>query len=262
MWVQEIWRYPVKSMAGEPLRRAEVRGDGIAGDRVVHVSDGRGRVISARTRPRLLAHRATLGPDGEPRVDGRPWASGEVAADVRAAAGDQARLVRYDGPERFDVLPLLVATDGAVAIFGRDRRRLRPNLVIGGVRGLLEREWEGRLLRAGTAIIAVRDLRQRCVVTTFDPDTLRQDAGVLRRIQREFGGLLALNCRVVREGVVAVGEPVVLLGRGRPDHGHDSLDFLPATRLESPQTSHPFPRALGSRWPGRADPSGQGPVEV
>jgi uncharacterized protein YcbX len=25
MWVAEIWRYPVKSMAGEPLEAAEVR---------------------------------------------------------------------------------------------------------------------------------------------------------------------------------------------------------------------------------------------
>jgi MOSC domain-containing protein len=28
-------------------------------------------------------------------------------------------LVRYDGPERFDVLPLLVATNGAIAAYGR-----------------------------------------------------------------------------------------------------------------------------------------------
>lgn len=31
-----------------------------------------------------------------------------------------SQLARYDGPERFDVLPLLVATDGAIAAFGRD----------------------------------------------------------------------------------------------------------------------------------------------
>ena len=76
---------------------------------------------------------------------------------------------------RFDVLPLLVATDGAIAAFGRDRRRLRPNLVIGGVPGLDERRWPGRRLRIGDVVIEVDSLRGRCVMTTVDPDSLEQD---------------------------------------------------------------------------------------
>jgi len=220
MHVAQIWRYPVKSMAGEPLQAADIGPLGIPGDRVVHVRDARGRVVTSRSQPRLLGHRGTLGADGEPLVDGRPWSSDSVARDVAVAAGDSARLVRHDGPERFDVLPLLVATDGAIEAFGHDGRRLRPNLVIGGVPGLAEREWEGRLLRAGGVIIGVQDLRQRCIMTTFDPDTLEQDAGVLTGIHQRFGGTLALNCRVVRAGRLKVGDPVVLLDvkeRAEPD---------------------------------------------
>jgi len=37
--VAEIWRYPVKSMAGERLNRARIDWLGIEGDRVVHVAD-------------------------------------------------------------------------------------------------------------------------------------------------------------------------------------------------------------------------------
>ncbi|HEU4402103.1 MAG TPA: MOSC N-terminal beta barrel domain-containing protein [Candidatus Polarisedimenticolia bacterium] len=211
MWIAELWRYPVKSMAGEPLQRAELGRDGIIGDRLVQVRDNGGRVITSRTRPRLLGHRAILGPDGEPLVDGRPWSSDAVARDVEAAAGPGARLVRHAGLERFDVLPLLVATDGAIEAFGYDRRRLRPNLVVGGVKGLAEREWEGRLLRAGGAILGVRDLRARCVMTTFDPSTLEQDVDVLRRIQEKFDGRLALNCSVVGAATIAVGDRVDLI---------------------------------------------------
>jgi len=211
MRVAELWRYPVKSMGGEPLQRADVTTDGIAGDRRVLVSDARGRVITARTRPRLLGHHATLGADGEPLVDGRPWRSEDVARDVAAAAGEGARLIACDGPERFDVLPLLVATDGAIAAFGHDRRRLRPNILVGDVAGLDERTWEGRALRAGTAIIGVDSLRARCVMTTFDPDTLAQDKTVLGRIVREFDGRLALNCDVIRPGTIAIGDPVELI---------------------------------------------------
>ena len=211
MRIQELWRYPVKSMGGEPLELAEVTANGIVGDRLVVVHDGRGRVLTARRKPALLGHRVKLGRDGEPLVDGRPWRSRDVAEDVVRAAGPGARLVRVDGAEGFDVLPLLVATDGAIDAFGHDRRRLRPNLVIGGVAGLAERTWEGRRLRVGPVVIALADLRQRCVMTTFDPDTLEQDVDVLRRIRNEFGGALALNARVVEPGTLAVGDPVELL---------------------------------------------------
>src|SRR5258705_330578 len=76
-----------------------------------------------------------------------------AAAAIRAAAGEEAEAVRYTGPERFDVLPLLVATDGAIEALGYDQRRLRPNILIGGVPGLAERDWPGFALRSGEVVI-------------------------------------------------------------------------------------------------------------
>ena len=182
MKVTEIWRYPVKTMAGEKLQRVGIGPLGIEGDRIVHVEDAQERVITSRSHPRFLGHKGTLGLDGTPLVDGRPWNSPEVAAEVVAIVGPGAKLVRYDGAERFDVLPLLVATDGAIAAFGHDHRRLRPNIVIGGVEGLTEREWPGACLRIGTVLIGVQDLRLRCVMTSYDPDTLGQDKEITRGI--------------------------------------------------------------------------------
>ena len=212
MRVAEMWRYPVKSMAGERLETVEVTRGGLVGDRVVHVADGEGRVITSRTHPRLLALRGSLGADGEPRVDGQPWRSAASAAAVRAAAGPRARLIRHEGLERFDVLPLLIGTDGAFAQLGVDHRRLRPNIVIGGVDGLAERGWPGRRLRIGPVTVSVAQLRARCVMTTYDPDTQEQDLSVLRRIVSEFGGRMALDCSVVEGGRISVGDPVELLG--------------------------------------------------
>lgn len=212
MRIAEIWRYPVKSMAGERLDSVLLHPDGVEGDRVVHVRGGDGRVVTARRRPRLLGHRAVLGSDGEPLVDGRPWNTPDVARDVELAAGPGARLFRHDGLERFDVLPLLVATDGGVAAFGHDRRRLRPNVLVGGVEGIAERSWEGKRLRMGECLIQLENLRERCVMTTVDPDTLERDSGVLRRIVQEFGGRMALDARVVRGGPLRVGDEVELLG--------------------------------------------------
>ncbi len=218
MRLAEIWRYPVKSMGGERLDEAELGEEGIPGDRVVQVRDARGEVVTSRSRPRLLLHRASLGPDGEPLVDGRPWNDASVALDVEEAAGRSAHLERDDAIERFDVLPLLVATDGAIASLGYDRRRFRPNLLIAGVPGLSERDWEGQILHIGEALIGMVSLRQRCIMTTFDPDTAAQDKNVLLRIHRELEGRLALDCEVIRPGRVRVGDAVqVSRGVASPD---------------------------------------------
>jgi uncharacterized protein YcbX len=211
MTVTAIWRYPVKSMAGERLSTTEMTGMGLAGDRIVQVYDRHGRIVTARTFPRLLRLHATLGPDGEPLVDGLPWTSPEVARRVESAVEPGARLGRFDGPERFDILPLLVCTDGEVSRFGRDVRRLRPNLVIGGVVGTAERQWPGAILRLPDVEIRVADLRGRCVMTTYDPDTTEQDSDVLRDIVRRFGGRLCLNATVTRAGRVEIGNSVELM---------------------------------------------------
>lgn len=215
MRVAELWRYPVKSLAGEQLEATELTMTGIPGDRVVQVWDDRSMVLTARTHPRLLGLRATLGSDGEPRVNGLPWTAPGVADAIRAAAGPSARLVHDDSPERFDVLPLLVATDGAIGHLGVDRRRFRPNILIEGVEGLAEREWPGRWLRIGKAVIGVKTRRGRCVMTTYDPDTLEQDPSVLRRVVREMGGRLGLDCYVIQDGRLAIGDRVEVLAGER-----------------------------------------------
>jgi len=195
-------------MGGEPLNHARIGPLGIEGDRVVHVENAQGHVITARTHHRLLGHHATFNASGEPLVGGLLWSDPNVRKNVEDIVGPGARLIRDDSSDRFDVLPLLVATDGAIASFGRDGRRLRPNLVIGGVEGLAERSWPGQCLHIGDVIIGIQDLRGRCIMTTFDPDSLKQDRQVLTDIVRRFEGTLALNCYVIRGGDIRVGDHV------------------------------------------------------
>lgn len=214
MYVQEIWRYPVKSMAGEQLRSACLTLSGIEGDRIVQVRNHRGRTVTARTHPELLRFRTTLDKEGNPLVEGKLWTDPGILAAVQKVAGIGARMVRDESASRFDVLPLLVATDGAIAEFGRDRRRLRPNIIIGGVTGLEERQWQGGRLVIGNVVIGVHDLRGRCIMTTFDPDTIVPDPNVLRDIVKRFGGKLALNCDVVSGGEIHVNQEVKLIRAG------------------------------------------------
>jgi len=208
--IEGLWRYPVKTLAGESLKTTRLEVEGIPGDRIVHVRGPEG-VRTSRRHHRLLGLHGTLGEDGLPRIDGHPWDSEEALSLVRNAAGEDAWLEAYDGAERFDVLPLLVATDGAVAEFGRDIRRLRPNILIGGVGGMDEVNWPGGELHIGEAVVRIDSRRGRCPMTTVDPDTLALDPNVLRDIGRRFGGRLALNAEVLRPGKVTVGDEVKLV---------------------------------------------------
>jgi hypothetical protein len=151
--------------------------------------------VTARTYPDLLGLRGT---------------DAGVQAAIEKLVGPGARLVGDESPDRFDVLPLLVATDGAIAEFGRDGRRLRPNIVVGGVKGLEERNWEGGELLVGDVTIGIHDLRARCNMTMVDPDTLDYDPNVLRDIVKRFGGKLALNCSVIKGGEIRVGQEVIV----------------------------------------------------
>jgi uncharacterized protein YcbX len=211
LYVAELWRYPVKSLAGERLTAATLEPDGIAGDRIIRVRGPEG-VRTSRRHYRLLGLRGTLDAAGRACINDRPWDT--ALALVREAAGADAWLEEHRARDRFDILPLLVATDGAVAAFGRDVRRLRPNIVIGGVDGLAERDWPGATLRIGDAMIRLDSLRARCAMTTIDPDTLQVSPDVLRDIVRRFDNQLALNAEVIRGGTMRVGDPAVLVSVG------------------------------------------------
>jgi uncharacterized protein YcbX len=161
----------------------------------------------------MLALQGGLDETGLPTIDGLAWNDAEALQRLRAATEPDAELVYYDGvgPQRFDVLPLSVATDGGVDAVGVDRRRFRANVYLDGVEGLAERGWVGRALRLGAAVVGVRQVRGRCVMTTYDPDTLEQDISVLQKIYFELGGRTALDCYVVQPGLVRVGDRAELL---------------------------------------------------
>jgi hypothetical protein len=149
---------------------------------------------------------------GDVTVGGHVWHSPAARKLASQAAGETVQLVNAkDDVSRFDVLPLLVATDGAIGDMGIDRRRLRPNIIVGGVDGQSERSWPGQRLQSGNVLIEIAQLRMRCVMTTFDPDTLEQDLSVLKNIVRKAGGKLALDCSVRSAGLLRVGDPIELM---------------------------------------------------
>ena len=164
--VAQLWRYPVKSIQGEPLAAGEVHADGLDGDRCWGVRDERtGRARTGRREPRLLEAAASLNEGAEP-VTNFPTGpvssrqSTRLTADCRAGwkarcpssssgARRSRRILRRrhrrrergdrvdDAPERFvDASPLLILTTASLRAGAAlhpagewDLRRFRPNLL-------------------------------------------------------------------------------------------------------------------------------------
>jgi hypothetical protein len=214
MRVSEIWRYPVKSLKGERLEQTEITKFGVPGDRQVAVIRTiNGRFLTSRSNPKLLGLQGGINPEGVPTVNGHPWNSSQALQLVREAAGEPVTLQQVPAPQAFDVLPLLIATDGAARYLNIDHRRLRPNILLTDVPDLEERKWPGRVIAIGEVRIHAEKLRDRCVMTTFDPDTQVQDPSILLRIVRELDGSTALDSSVIHPGKIRVGDTAHILER-------------------------------------------------
>ena len=103
MHVAELWRYPVKSLKGEQIQEAHITSNGIPGDREIVVLNSAGRIVTSRTRPKLLGLNGRLGADGIPTINGIKWDSAEAGELVNQAVGGEVRLVQLPQPQAFDV---------------------------------------------------------------------------------------------------------------------------------------------------------------
>jgi hypothetical protein len=214
MHVSEIWRYPVKSLKGERLQESEIAKLGIPGDRQIAVIRTiNGRFLTSRSKPKLLGLQGSINKNGIVTINGHLWNSAEALQLVHEAAGEPVTLEQVPAPQAFDVLPLLVATDGATRYLNIDHRRLRPNILLADVPALEERNWPGRVIAIGEVRIHAEKLRDRCVMTTFDPDTQVQDPSVLLRIVRELDGSTALDSSVITSGRIRVGDQAHIVDR-------------------------------------------------
>jgi uncharacterized protein YcbX len=235
--VLELWRFPVKSLIGERLERAELGPEGLAGDRgwaLFDVQTGFG--LTARRVPELLFAAGRLRADGAVEVvlpDGTvtaddavlsAWAGRPVALRP-AAAMRGAR--RYENPadaEQEDAVRWnpFAGADGAFhdnadsrvtllstgTLGSWDRRRFRANVVLDGAG---EDALVGSRVRVGTAELDVVGRVPRCVMTTRpQAGGIGRDTGVLKAIHRDRGGALAVGALVTRPGALAVGDAVTV----------------------------------------------------
>jgi uncharacterized protein len=217
--VVEIWRYPVKSMAGERLESCFVAEVGLEGDRRWALVDGTpnraGKPLTVREAELLLTYRARLADDSAlvvtPGGDSRRL-DDRLVADL-AAETSRPLTLREGAGLNFDDSPVLVVNLATVAAFELsagvevDRRRFRANLYLEGLEPEEELRWLGRRIRAGEAELEVVSRCERCVVITRDPDTTQASPELLRVLTEMSDTCMGVYCRVTQSGMVATGDP-------------------------------------------------------
>ena len=226
MRIEQIWRYPVKSLGGERLDSAEITEHGILGDRAWGVRDDEtGLVLTGRREPALLFLSARYRPGGRPLItcdDG-----GDLADDESLSAwlGRRVTLApASDGPGTFEN-PMNVddETDwiqwqsqgstfhdghwtvsfvSTASLGDWDPRRFRANLVLDGSG---ETELRGEI-RAGSAGLHTEGSIPRCVMVTRAQPGLPKDVSVLKRVIAEHDNLMAVGAVVTDPGTIRVGD--------------------------------------------------------
>jgi hypothetical protein len=235
--VEAIFRYPVKSMGGEPLEAATLGWHGLDGDRrlAFRRMDDRGGFpwLTASKLPGLLL----FSPQRREDSDG---SQGDLPTHIRTPDGQELPVFgedlaaevgrRYGAPVQmmqlnqgiFDEASISVIASDTVREIARlagrspDVRRFRPNIVVRLLRPVpfQEDEWLGGVLSFGEGddapaiTVTMRDVR--CSMVNLDPDSARSAPEMLKAVVRANQNNAGIHGAVTRIGRLAVGQAIFL----------------------------------------------------
>lgn len=225
-----IYRYPIKSFAGERLEACSVENTGLHGDRVCAFYDetreGWDSYVTARHIPQMLAYQARLNGDEIAVTSPAGIAFGwneALLEDIQQHAKRKIAMTSYRAPNVEN--PELMAVDVAAvhlvttatlrtleAAWGKklDERRFRANFVIDVEEETQqnERAWIGKRISIGTAEFQVVAPCERCSIITIEPLSLERDPSLLKKVEELCFGVYA---SVSKTGKVRRGDRVCVI---------------------------------------------------
>lgn len=223
-----LWRYPVKSMAAEPLEHADVSWHGIVGDRRwAFVRSGVERSgfpwLTIREKPDMRHYVPRFEDPSQPNKSVTKVRSPQgrefdvVDPELALELGHGARVIKQDTGV-FDTFPLSLISVQTIKALGDlaqlelDPQRFRPNLLIDlkDAPPFTEDEWPGAVVRIGGMRMRVDKRDGRCVMVNIDPRSTDSNPVVLKTIARERNSQLGVYGSTVQPGRVQVGDPVFL----------------------------------------------------
>jgi hypothetical protein len=236
--IEAIFRYPVKSMAGERLEAAELGWHGLEGDRRLAFRrlEDRGGFpwLSAGKLPDLIRFapfRREKGERGDlpthvrtPEGEEMAVFGEDLAAEVGRRHGSPVQMMQLNHGIFDEGSLSVIATDtmeeiGRLAGRSLDVRRFRPNVVVRLLRPgpFQEDGWVGGTLSFGDGddapaiAVTLRDVR--CSMLCLDPDSAVSAPEVLRAVVRANQNCAGIYGTVIRSGRLAVGQTVHLRGK-------------------------------------------------
>jgi uncharacterized protein YcbX len=250
MRIEYLYRYPVKGLTAEALEAAQVEEGGcIPWDRAFALAQGdadfdpatphwlqktnfmcqmknaRIAALFSFFEPRcgMLAIRA---PDGSAVVENALTEQGRerISTFLTGYLGDEARgTPRFhhvaghsfcDQRQKVVSLINLASLRDYEAKVGarRHRRRFRANVWFSGAASWAERDWVGRQLQVGGAVLQVVKPITRCPATEVNPETAERDADPVAELRQLYGHAdLGVHAEVVDGGRFAVGDAIEVL---------------------------------------------------
>jgi uncharacterized protein YcbX len=243
--VEAIFRYPVKSMRGEPLEAANLGWHGIEGDRrlAFRRMDNHSDFpwLSASKLPDLILFTPQRR-EGDSREDG----AADLPTHIRTPDGEEMPVFgeglaaevgrRYGAPVEMMQMKHGIFDDASISVIASDTvreiarlagrtldvRRFRPNVVVRLLRPVPFQEdgWLGGVLSFGkkddddapAITVTMRDVR--CSMLNLDPDSASPAPEVLKAVVREHQNTAGIYGAVTRIGRLAVGQTIFLHGGG------------------------------------------------
>jgi uncharacterized protein YcbX len=238
--VEAIFRYPVKSMRGEPLDAANLGWHGLDGDRRLAFRRREDRSefpwLSASRLPDLLLFAPHCRDDGAsgdlpthvrtPDGEELPIFGDELAAEVARRNGAPVQMMQLKHGMFDEANVSVIASDtvreiARLAGLSPDVRRFRPNIVVNLLHSAAFQEdnWLRGVLSFGEAndgpAIAVTMQDVRCSMVNLDPDSARSAPEMLKAIVRTNQNNAGIYGTPTRIGRLAVGQPIFF--RAPPD---------------------------------------------
>lgn len=237
--VANLNRYPVKSMAPEPLTQADLFFQGVRGDRRFAFIQGSNRSsfpwLTARELPRMLHYKPVFtdpaNPDKSDVLITTPEGvqydifDPDLIEELRSQLKDRFRdqeiyavhLKAAHDDEPFSMLTTY-ALEKLSNLVGDpvDPRRFRQNLIIDTTNSPNpdEQTWVGRQVLIGDANpvhLALSYPDPRCMMPNLNPDTLEQDPRILRNIAQHQNNHMGIFASILTPGTIRLNDPIYLL---------------------------------------------------
>ncbi len=229
--VARLWRYPVKSMRGEPCTTLTLDPTGVAGDRRVALTSPRAPLgkplLASDERSAMLLYQPHLAPDGTVTVttpDHRTFNLRDPALldHIASTLPTPTHLVLVESPHPLtDVRPVALHSLQTATALARDLphpaqadpRRLRSNIILDltANRPFAEDTLAGQTLQIGPITrIRIRERIPRCRMVALDPETATLDRTLLTHLARHHDARAGIYATVLTPGPIHLGDPVVI----------------------------------------------------